>query len=60
MTGWALLITALIVVLSAFIYTPGIGHGGWLMLTIPGAPIIFLVVRLALRLTSSTTGRPSR
>ena len=56
MTGRALLITAAIVVLSAFIYTPGIGYGGWLMLTIPGAPIIFLVVRLALRIAG---GRPS-
>ena len=53
MTGRALLITAAIVVLSAFIYTPGIGYGGWLMLTIPGAPIIFLVVRLALRVAGA-------
>ena len=43
------ILTLLTVVGSAFIYTPGIGTGGWLMATVPLSPIIYLVLRLVLR-----------
>jgi hypothetical protein len=44
------ILTVAIVVGSAFIYTPGIGMGGWLMATVPLSPIIYLVLRLIFRL----------
>jgi hypothetical protein len=47
--GWPVLITLMIVVGSAFIYTTGIGYGGWLMMTLPFSPVIYLIVRLCFR-----------
>ncbi|HEY2775005.1 MAG TPA: hypothetical protein VGK20_13240 [Candidatus Binatia bacterium] len=53
-----LAITVLIVVGSAFIYSPGIGYGGWLLGTLPASPIIYLVVWLVLRIGRSVRPTP--
>ncbi len=42
--GLAFLATLGVIIGSALIYTPGIGHGGWLMATIPGSPVIYFVI----------------
>lgn len=52
-----LLITVLIVVGSAFIYSPGIGYGGWLLGTLPASPIIYLIVWLVFRLRRTAARR---
>ena len=44
------LLTVAIVVGSAFIYTPGIGTGGWLMATLPLSPFIYGFLLLIFRL----------
>jgi hypothetical protein len=46
-------ITVLIVAGSAFIYSPGIGYGGWLPGTLPASPWIYLVFRLVFRFTKT-------
>jgi hypothetical protein len=43
------IVTVAIVVVSAFIYTPGIGRGGWLLATLPLAPFIFIFLLLISR-----------
>jgi hypothetical protein len=45
-------LTVAIVVGSAFIYSPGIGYGGWLLGTIPLSPFIFGFLLLIFRLKS--------
>ena len=37
----AAIVTIIVVIGSASIYTPGIGTGGWLLATIPLSPFIF-------------------
>ena len=38
----ALFSTIIVVVGSAFLFTPAYGYGGWLMLTLPLSPVIFV------------------
>ena len=50
-------LTVAIVVGSAFIYSPGIGYGGWLLGTIPLSPFIFGFVLLIFRLKAGQDER---
>lgn len=43
----ALLSTIVIVAGSALLYSPAYGYGGWLMLTLPLSPVIFLSLWIA-------------
>jgi hypothetical protein len=45
-------VTVAIVVGSAFIYTPGIGTGGWLLATVPLSPLIYGFFALIFRLSN--------
>lgn len=49
--GWnwllALLSTIIVVVGSAFLYSPGFGYGGWLMITLPFSPVMFVSLWIA-------------
>lgn len=48
----ALLSTIIIVVGSVFIYSPGFGYAGWLMITLPFSPAIFAALWIAYAITS--------
>ena len=45
------------IISSALIYTPGIGQGGWLMVTVPFSPILLLYGWLVARLTAWWSAR---
>ena len=48
----ALLSTLVTVAASLFIYSPGIGYGGWLMITLPLAPVVFVSLWIAYALSA--------